>query len=53
VNGVVSHAGEVFGYKNLFVVDGAIFPRAIGVNPSRTIAALSERIAAMIASAGR
>ena len=43
--GVVNHAGEVFGYPNLFVADGAIVPRAVGVNPSRTIGALAERIA--------
>jgi cholesterol oxidase len=45
-HGVVNHVGEVFGYKNLFVADGAIVPRAVGVNPSRTIGALAERIAA-------
>ena len=41
--GVVDHLGEVFGYPNLFVLDGAIVPEAVGVNPSRTIAALAER----------
>jgi cholesterol oxidase len=46
--GVVDHRGEVFGYPNLFVADGAIIPEAIGLNPSRTIAALAERIAALI-----
>jgi cholesterol oxidase len=46
--GVVDHRGEVFGHPKLYVVDGAIVPRAIGVNPSRTIAALAERIAAII-----
>jgi cholesterol oxidase len=29
----------------LYVADGAIVPEALGVNPSRTIAALAERIA--------
>lgn len=48
--GVVDHRGEVFGYPGLFVIDGAIIPRAIGVNPSRTIAALAERAAESIAS---
>jgi len=41
--GVVDHRGEVFGYKNLFVIDGAIIPKALGLNPSKTIAALAER----------
>jgi cholesterol oxidase len=47
-SGVVDHRGEVFGYPNLFVADGAIIPEAIGLNPSRTIAALAERIADLI-----
>jgi cholesterol oxidase len=47
-DGVVDHRGEAFGYPNLFVADGAIIPRAIGVNPSRTIAALAERVAEQI-----
>jgi len=42
--GVVNHMGEVFGYRNLYVADGAIVPRPLGVNPSRTIGALAERI---------
>jgi cholesterol oxidase len=46
--GVVSHAGEVFGYPGLYVADGAIVPEALGVNPSRTIGALAERIASLI-----
>jgi cholesterol oxidase len=47
-NGVVDHRGEVFGYRNLFVLDGAIVPEAVGVNPSRTIAALAERAIRLI-----
>ena len=47
-SGVVDHRGEVFGYRNLYVADGAIIPTALGVNPSRTIGALAERIAAII-----
>ena len=44
-NGVVNHFGEVFGCANLYVADGAIIPEAVGLNPSKTIAALAERIA--------
>ena len=46
--GVVNHRCEVFGYPNLFVVDGAVFPSALGRNPSRTIAAIAERTAALL-----
>lgn len=48
VDGVVDHRGQVFGYPGLYVADGAIVPRAVGLNPSRTIAALAERIAAQM-----
>ncbi|MGH4026270.1 MAG: GMC oxidoreductase [Pseudonocardiaceae bacterium] len=51
--GVVNHAGEVFGYQNLYVVDASIIPRALGVNPSRTIGALAERIAKIIKDEAR
>lgn len=43
--GVVNHAGEVFNYPGLFVIDGATVPRSLGLNPSRTIAALAEHAA--------
>ena len=46
--GVVDHRGEVFGYPNLFVIDGAAIPVAIGLNPSKTIAAVAERAAALM-----
>jgi cholesterol oxidase len=41
--GVTNHMGEVFGHRNLFVMDGSVIPRAIGRNPSKTIAAVAER----------
>jgi len=44
-DGVVDHMGQVFNYPDLHVADGAIVPKAIGLNPSKTIAALAERIA--------
>ena len=46
--GVVNHRSEVFGYENLYVVDSAIIPEAIGRNPTRTISALAERTAALM-----
>jgi cholesterol oxidase len=46
--GVVDAKGQVFGHPGLYVADGAIVPKAVGLNPSRTIAALAEHIAAGI-----
>jgi cholesterol oxidase len=46
--GVVDHLGRVFGYQNLIVADGAIVPTPTVRNPSHTIAALAERIAAHV-----
>jgi cholesterol oxidase len=37
--------GQVFGYRGLYVADGAILPTASGSNPVATICALSERVA--------
>ena len=52
LSGVTSAApdnfGEAFGYKGLYVSDGAVLPGPVGANPSATIAALAERTAAGI-----
>ncbi len=40
---VVDDRGRVRGRDGLYVPDGSIVPTALGVNPSRTIAALAER----------
>jgi cholesterol oxidase len=40
---VADGSGQVFGYPNLYVLDGACLPSATGVNPSHTIAAVAER----------
>jgi cholesterol oxidase len=44
--GVVDDLGRVHGHPGLYVLDGSIVPTALGVNPSKTIAALAERGAA-------
>ncbi len=43
--GVVDDRGEVFGYRGLYVVDGAAMPGPVGPNPSLTIAAFADRAA--------
>lgn len=40
--GVVDARNRVFGYDNLYVVDGSMIPVNLGVNPSLTITALAE-----------
>ena len=50
--GVTDHTGAVFGYEGLYCIDSSIIPTSLGVNPSLTIAAVSERCAETLAARG-
>ncbi len=41
--GVVDYQNRLFGYKNMYVCDGSVLAANLGVNPSLTICALTER----------
>jgi len=41
--GVIDTDNKVFGYKNMYVIDGAMISANPGVNPSLTITAIAER----------
>ncbi len=46
--GVIDLNHQVFGYANLWVCDGSMIPANLGVNPSLTITALTERAMAQV-----
>ena len=49
--GVVDSRHRVFGYKNMYICDGSVVGANLGVNPSLTITALSERAMSFIPAA--
>jgi hypothetical protein len=51
-HGVTDHTGAVFGYEGLYCIDSSIIPTSLGVNPSLTIAAVSERCAEALVRRG-
>jgi enediyne biosynthesis protein E9 len=46
--GVVDDRCEAFGNEGLFCIDSSAIPTSLGVNPSLTISAVSERAAALL-----
>ncbi len=50
-SGVVDSEHRLFGYQNLYVCDGSVMPANPGVNPSLTIAAMTERAMSKIPAA--
>jgi cholesterol oxidase len=50
--GVVDPRHRVFGYRNMYVCDGSVIAANLGVNPSLTICALTERAMSYIPRAG-
>ena len=46
--GVIDTRHEVFNYPGLFVADGSVIPANLGVNPSLTITAMTERAMSLV-----
>ena len=47
-DGVVDRRNRVFGYRNMYICDGSVLAANLGVNPSLTICALTERAMSFI-----
>lgn len=46
--GVINHQNKVFGYDNMYVIDGSMISANPGVNPSLSITAIAERAMSFI-----
>ena len=46
--GVIDAENRIFGYQNLFVIDGSMISANLGVNPSLTITAIAEHAMSLI-----
>lgn len=47
-SGVTDKYHRVFGYENMYIIDGSIIPANLGVNPGLTITAMAERAMSFI-----
>jgi cholesterol oxidase len=50
-DGVVDCRNRVFGYRNMYICDGSVLAANLGVNPSLTICAVTERAMSFIPKA--
>ena len=46
--GVIDFKNQVFGYQNMYICDGSMIPQNLGVNPSLSITAFTERAMSFI-----
>jgi cholesterol oxidase len=49
--GVVDGRNRLFGYRNMYICDGSVIAANLGVNPSLTICALTERAMTFVPAA--
>jgi cholesterol oxidase len=52
-SGVVDGRQRVFGYRNLYICDGSVIAANLGVNPSLTICAMTERAMSYVPENGQ
>ena len=52
-DGVVDQRNRAFGYKNMYICDGSVLSANLGVNPSLTICAITERAMSQLPQASK